>query len=88
MLFSMLLNCADVEPSETLVLLVGCAEGGGPDLPLAGASVAACPAGLAGNGLLGLSIFTVFLSKLGAMVPGHYIANLPVISVKIRETLA
>jgi hypothetical protein len=37
MLLWMLFNCADVEPSETLVLLVGCAEGGGPDLPLAGA---------------------------------------------------
>jgi hypothetical protein len=38
--------------------------------------------------LLGLSIFTVFLSKLGAMVFDHNIANLPVISVKNRETLA
>jgi hypothetical protein len=52
-----------VEPSETLVLLVGCAEGGGLDLPLAGACVAASPAELVGNGLLGLSIFTVILSN-------------------------
>jgi hypothetical protein len=63
MLLSMLLNWAAVEPSETLVLLVGCAEGGGLDLPFAGACAATSPVELAGNGLLGLSIFTVILSN-------------------------
>jgi hypothetical protein len=61
MLFSMLLNCVAVVPSETLVLFVGWAEGGGLDLPLAGALVATS-AELVGNGLTGLSIFTVILS--------------------------
>jgi len=59
----MLFNCVAVEPSETLVLLVGCAEGGGLDLPLAWAGVATSPAELVGNGLLGLSIFMVILSN-------------------------
>lgn len=63
MLLSKLFNCAAVEPSETLVLLVGCAEGGGLDLPLAGECAANSPAELVGNGLLGLSIFTVILSN-------------------------
>ena len=62
MLLSMLLNCVAVEPSETLVLPAGSVEGGGLDLPLAGAGVASSPVELEGNGLLGLSIFTVILS--------------------------
>jgi hypothetical protein len=44
------------------VLLGGCAAGGGLDLPLAGALVATS-AELAGNGLTGLSIFTIVLSN-------------------------
>jgi hypothetical protein len=63
----MLLNCVAVEPSETLVLLVGCAEGGGLDLPFAGAFVATSAA-LVGIGLTGLSIFTVILSNSILMV--------------------
>jgi hypothetical protein len=63
MLFSMLLNCVAVDPSETLVLPAGPVDDGGFDLPLAGAGVASSPVELEGKGLLGLSIFTVILSN-------------------------
>jgi hypothetical protein len=82
MLLSMLLNCVAVVPSETLVLLVGWAEGGGLDLPLAGALVATSAAPV-GNGLTGLSIFTVILSNLICW----YLIGLYSLSVKNRETL-
>jgi hypothetical protein len=62
-LLAMLFNCVAVEPSETLVLSDCCAAGGGVlDLPRLAPCAAASPAGVAGNGLPGLSIFTVILS--------------------------
>ncbi len=62
MLLSMLRIFAEVEPSETLVLLDCCEAAGVLVLPLAAARVAPSPAELGGKGLLGLSIFTVILS--------------------------
>lgn len=65
MLLSMLFSCVAVEPSVTLVLLAGWAEADedGPDLSLAGDFADVSPALVVGNGLPGLSIFTVVLSN-------------------------
>jgi hypothetical protein len=60
MLFSMLLSCAAVEPSETLVL-AGAEGEEGLLLPLFRREVVS-PTLVGGIGLLGLSIFTVVLS--------------------------
>ncbi len=62
MLFSMLLSCAAVEPSETLVL-AGAEGEAGLLLPLLRREVVS-PTLVGGMDLLGLSIFTVVLSVL------------------------
>lgn len=76
-LLSMLCNCAAVEPSETLVLPDCDGAGDGLVLPVLVRDEFS-PTGLAGSGLLGLSIFTMILSIYMFPLPrvvDHYIGT-------------
>lgn len=77
----MLFRCAAVEPSDTLVL--GGGEAGEGVFFAALWREVVSPMLLAGKGLLGLSIFTVFLSFWSALIS----RTLPTISVRKRITL-